>query len=366
VGGLTILLLGFDALRARAREWNDVVSSSPRPSPFMLAEYVDAWWAAMALPGEVPLLVAAELAGALVAVVPLYVRRDKGLRVVGMIGDHEAAPSDLCLSPQAGPDVAAAVVEAVRAHGGYDFARLGGLDAVGTLARPEHGLHAVERIAGPIIELDAPWSEEAERRLSRDVRKAHRRRLRRLAEVGEVTIEVRRDVPALEEALAVHRKRWPVDEDGSTFANEAGRSLHRRVMRSLGPQGVARLAMVRVDGTAIGFQYYFVVGTTAFCFRIGHDPDYATYAPGTAALFAALEDATADGVRRVELLGGGEAYKLGLADATRPMSWGSGWARTPAGVAAAAADRAVLRAHIALRESRLAGVEHRVLRVLGR
>ena len=48
------------------------------------------------------------------------------------------------------------------------------------------------------------------------------------------------------------------------------------------------------------------------------------------------------------------------------MSWGSGWARTPAGVAASATDRAVLRAHIALRESRLAGLEHRVLRVLGR
>jgi len=364
--GLTVLLLSVDALRARAREWNEVVSSSPRPSPFMLAEYVDAWWAAMALPGEVPLLLAAEVAGALVGVVPLYVRRDKGLRVVGMIGDHEAAPSDLCVSPLAGPEVAGAIVEAVRAHGGYDFARLGGLDAEGTLARPEHGLHAVERIAGPIIELDAPWSEEAERRLSRDVRKAHRRRLRRLAEVGDVTIEVRRDVQALDDALVVHRKRWAVDDDGSTFANEAGRALHRRVVRALGPPGVARLAVVRVNGTAIGFQYYFVVGTTAFCFRIGHDPDFATYAPGTAALFAALEDATADGVRRVELLGGGEAYKLGLADSTRPMSWGSGWARTPAGLAASAADRAVLRAHIALRESRLAGIEHRVLRALGR
>jgi CelD/BcsL family acetyltransferase involved in cellulose biosynthesis len=73
--------------------------------------------------------------------------------------------------------------------------------------------------------------------------------------------------------------------------------------------------------------------------RRAFDPAFSKYSPGLLTMLRALEEASADGLTRVEFLGGPEPYKLEFSDGFAPLFQAVGLARGSAG---AIAGRAVL------------------------
>jgi CelD/BcsL family acetyltransferase involved in cellulose biosynthesis len=63
----------------------------------------------------------------------------------------------------------------------------------------------------------------------------------------------------------------------------------------------------------------------------GFDPLYARYSPGQLVLAQEIERAFADGLRRVELGGGADPYKLQWADAVRELVGVAAFAPSAAG-----------------------------------
>ena len=76
--------------------------------------------------------------------------------------------------------------------------------------------------------------------------------------------------------------------------------------------------------------------------RLAFDPALARYSPGLVATLETLRRASDDGLTRVEFLGGGERYKLDLADHTDPLFEGIGLARNPLAAAAARQQLALI------------------------
>lgn len=340
--------LGPDELAARAEEWNAVVAEARRPNPFQLAECVLAWFDTARDRPELVAL-AAERDGRLAAVVALALAPYGPLRRLEPIAGAESPPFDVQAASEHA-DLARALVDELRALE-FDYAQLPALDAAGTLAAPDAGLQPIERLAGPVVELE-PGTGASRRLLSRNERKALERRTRRLEEIGELRIETGDSPELLEELLAVHERRWSGGGDASSFSTVRGREFHRRVVEALNGSGIVRSTTVRLDGRLLAFQYAFLVGGSLLCLRIAHDPGFARYSPGTVALMAAIDDGALHGAHRVELLGHQEDYKLRLATSFEPMSWGIGWAQTARGRIACSVDRAALRARIAFRDRR--------------
>src|SRR4028118_2257028 len=94
-----------------ASEWDALVRSTARPSPFLLNDWVAAWWRHLGTGGTLS-VVTAHRAGRLVAAAPLYVRRNRGLRVCRLLGGHESALGDV-LAADDDADAAAAVMRRV-------------------------------------------------------------------------------------------------------------------------------------------------------------------------------------------------------------------------------------------------------------
>ena len=192
------------------------------------------------------------------------------------------------------------------------------------------------------------WEAVYAGHVSTQSRKTHRKRRRRLEESGALEVVVARDAASvsryLPEAFAVHASRWAHGSDGSTFGTDAGRAFHLAAGPGLADAGAALLVMIRLDDVPIAFQYAFRAGGSLCLFRVGHDPAHARHSPGLLAMLAAMEAASLDGVTRIELLGGGEDYKLTFADRTEPMHDGVGWAGGPRGRAAAMVATAALKA----------------------
>jgi CelD/BcsL family acetyltransferase involved in cellulose biosynthesis len=186
-----------------------------------------------------------------------------------------------------------------------------------------YALSQIEVVEAPVLSLARGWETVYREKTNAKKRNLHRRRRRQLERTGRVEVRVARraeelDV-ALEEAFALHELRWRGRPDHSGFATPKGRDFHRAAMRALVKLDAPRIVTLRLDGQAIAFHYYFAMFGRMYVHRLGFDPTYAPYSPGLVNTLDAIATAAAEGASQVEFLGGGERYKLELADGMQPM-----------------------------------------------
>ena len=117
--------------------------------------------------------------------------------------------------------------------------------------------------------------------------------------------------------------------------------------------GIARILLLRSEGRVVAFQYWLAYRGSMISNRRAFDPSFSNFSPGILTMLHALEDASEEGLTRVEFLGGPEPYKLEFCDDFEPMYQGIGFASGVRGrVAAHAALGALrLRAHVRHSES---------------
>ncbi len=342
----------FAALRP---EWDALVKTMRRPSPFLLHGWLLEWWREYGKRDRLTVHVAREgdrLTGAL----PLFVEHRLGLRVARFIGKDTAALADVLVANGADPSTARRLVERVAASGA-DLADVFGLPESSRLgaAAGDDRLRLVPRAEAPVLDLDAGWDAVYRAKTSGKRRNLHRRRRRQLEGLGEVTFDVARTldelVPALEEAFRLHAARWRDRPEASGFATPAGRRFHRAALRSLAPLGVPRIALLRAGGRAVACNYFFLLDGCMYFHELAFDPVLARWSPGQIATLESIEAAAAEGARRVEFLGGAERYKLELADRLEPLHQGLGLATTRRGRAAVAARAGAIDARRRLKQT---------------
>ena len=354
-------------LEGLAPDWDALVLAMPRPSPYLLHAWVRGWWNALGNGADLHIH-CARRNGRLVGALPLCTRRERGLRVVRFVGGADSALADVLVAAGEGPEIAATLAERA-ADEADDLADLFGLPGNSRLAAAfgQGGLTLVPRVSAPVLDLAPGWDAIYSERVSTKHRKAHRRLRRQLDAQGVFESRLARTPaeiePALEEAFALHALRWRDRPDRSAFSSPAGRALHRDAMPSLAGDDIARIVTLRLDGRPIAFTAFFVLRGSMVLHRLAFDPAFGHWSPGLLATHDALRAAAAEGVQRVEFLGGAEPYKLALADRMEPLYEGFGLARGARGHAAIAQRRIALAARRELaRRPRLRRLWYEALR----
>ncbi len=318
--------------------WDELVCAMPRPSPFLLHGWLVEWWRHYGDSGELTVHVA-HRDGRLVGALPLCTRRRAGLRVTEFLGGNGAILADALIAPSEPPSVVGELAERALS-GRHDFADLFGLPGSSRLAAalPAASLHVLERLEAPVLDLDGPWDDVYRARMSSKARSERRRRMRRLETMGPVEISVARTRAeldtALDDAFRVHALRWRGRRDPSGFATSVGRDFHRAAIRRLSETEVPRLVTLRVGGAAVAFALALHLAGRAYGVTMAFDPAYARFAPGYEVKLQSLELAAAEGVTRVELLGGAAPHKQRFTDRFEPIHEGIGLAQTLRGRAA--------------------------------
>ena len=352
---LTLDTISSEASFARlADEWDDLVRSRPRPSPFLLHAWLVEKWRHYGDGAELAVHVAYR-DGRLVGAIPLCLRSRYGLKVLSFLGG-DTALADLLVADGEQAEVATALAERA-ASAGQDFAEFSGLPAgsrlVGALGSDR--LTLIERSEAPVLDLSLGWEEVYRSKVSSKRRSHHRRRRRQLAEAGHVEVEVARTADELERALddafTLHALRWRGRPDGSGFASPVGRAFHQAIVQALAPLDVPRIVTLKIDGRPVAFHYYLVLEGRMYVHRIAFDPAFGRFSPGLINTLDAIEVAAAEGVTRVEFLGGAERYKLELADHLEPLYLGFGLAGSLLGKAAVAGRVGGIRVRKRLKRS---------------
>jgi CelD/BcsL family acetyltransferase involved in cellulose biosynthesis len=343
----------FDGLRP---EWDGLVRAMPRLSPFLLHDWLSTWWRHHGEGAELSVHVVRR-GGRLVGAAPLLIRPQLGLRVARFMGGTESAGAlaDLLIAPDEDADVAAALADRI-ASSGADLVDLYGLPVRSHAAAAlGPGIEVIQRVEAPVLDLSPGWDAVYQAKTSSRKRNSHRRRRRQLAELGRLDVAVARTrhdlASALEEAFRLHTLRWEGRPDGSGFATPVGRRFHHAAVARLAELDVPRIVLLRLDGRAIAFHYYLVLEGRMYVHRLGFDPAFARFSPGLVNTLDAIEAAAAEGVTRVEFLGGAERYKVELADGFEPLCHGLGLASGPRARAAVAAQLGLIRLRLRLKRS---------------
>jgi CelD/BcsL family acetyltransferase involved in cellulose biosynthesis len=339
------------AFAALGSAWDGLVHEMPRPSPYLLHAWLREWLRHYGSDSELAIQVAFR-DGALVGAFPLVHKVRRGFRVAKFLGGEQSTLADLLLSASAESRVGSSLLE--RASSDHDFAELFGLagdSRVAQLAAPGQ-LHLFRRADAPVLELTDDWDALYTAKVSAKRRSASRRRLKQLQDRGPVEFSCARSRAELEieleEAFELHALRWEGRQDGSGFATPTGASFHRAALGALADQGVIRHMTMRFAGRPIAFALGFVINKSLYGYRMAFHPSFAHYSPGFQCLLEFVAAASREGVRRVELLGGADSFKLELADHFAPLHLGLGLPGTPRGRAVVTARTAArrLREHV--------------------
>jgi CelD/BcsL family acetyltransferase involved in cellulose biosynthesis len=344
----------LDGFAHLGSEWDALVRASPRPSPFLLHAWLESWWRHFGGQGSELHVLVALRDGRLVAALPLLIRSQLGLRAARFLGGRQSALADLLLAPGESPSLGRRLANRVAAEA--DFVDLYGLPTQSRIGEAlGSSMQLIERVEAPVLDLSPSWEAVYREKTNSKKRNLHGRRRRQLAEQGKLEVVVARNLDdlrsALEDAFRLHLLRWEGRPDGSGFATPTGQRFHREVLEALADDDVARIVLLRLDGRAIAFHYYLAFEGRMYVHRLAFDPAFARFSPGLVNTLDTLETAAAEGLTRVEFLGGAERYKIEFADRTEPLCHGLGLAANSRARAAVAARLAIIRLRLRLKQS---------------
>ena len=150
--------------------------------------------------------------------------------------------------------------------------------------------------------------------LDKKARHEIRRKLRRAAAVGELTIEISAPTTdAVDSFIDLHRLRF--GDQGLFPDNEGGRRsrrfIHRLAELELAEPdgGQLHVALVRCGQRLVFVALAFDDGQTCFLYNAGMDPAAAEVSPGVTGTAEYIRDRLAAGRRRFDFLRGDESYK---------------------------------------------------------
>jgi CelD/BcsL family acetyltransferase involved in cellulose biosynthesis len=304
---------GFKAL---AEEWDDLALRTGA-TPFARPGWMRAWWSAFGR-GELRILTYRR-GGELRAVLPLA-------RYRGMLCSCSNVHSPLFDAVAAESEDLEALLTQALGEAGHGLT-MRELDADGPLAAAARRVSDTGGCRWVVLEASnssciepAPSWEEFEQSLRKGRRREARRRRRRLAETGEVTFQVFKELrglkPQLEEFFRLEGSGWK-GEQGTAIRHSADTErFYDNVAAWAAENGLLRLTSMRVDGRPVAAGFAIDDGSRRHSLKVGYDEGYSQYGPGLLHRLEEIRLAIEDG-RTLELGTGMEAFKEELQNARR-------------------------------------------------
>ncbi len=327
------------ATPALRRRWSELALASE--NVYLTPEWIETWTRHFGRDGEL-LLYGARMDGELVAIVPLYLERRRGLRLLRFAG-HELADRPGVVAASADRALARATLAAAldRARVAWDVL-VCDRQPPGERPYPGAATRVRERYADYSARLDEGWdayyaslSGRLRRKLARDERELAARGARL------VVLDLDRDLEATIDALLdLHETRWP---QGSRFTAGFRRAFQVEILTTAAERGWLRVRAIDAAGRLLAFGTSFRFGSREHSYMCGRRIGYDGVTLGDAVTAFELREAAAAGVDEYRFAYGFQEHKRRFANRVEGVET-TATARTLRGRIAVAAEARLRRA----------------------
>ncbi len=303
------------AFAALEQPWRDL-DAHPAVRPFQQYAWTAAWVRTIGAAGGRRLKVATLWQdGRLVAVLPLCIRRHKGMRILEWIAARVSDYCDAIVDPRLDQDSALRMLwETVARSGGFDVARLSHI-------RTDSKLFGVLGAFGPWTEtledaggVPITWSSGAEwlQQQTAGMRDRVKYNSRRMSKAGfEVRVCDTSDSRArIIDTLVAQKRPWLAARGLSSFIDEPGGvGFLQSAVAAAAARGELHLSTVENADRIAACDLAFVREGIIYSYIASFDPEFHKYSFGRVLTDSLLMWACDHGMRRLDLLLGAYDYK---------------------------------------------------------
>jgi CelD/BcsL family acetyltransferase involved in cellulose biosynthesis len=325
----------YDSLVALQPVWDRLLEEAVVDHPFLRHDWIRTWWECFGEGKRLHVLVV-RLAGEPIAIAPLMLCRERflGLEVrrLRLIANVHTQRGGFIIGRR--PELAyRAIWECLTAQretwdvlilpqlpaGSPTLDRLPPLAArdgfrVGSWRAPD----------SPYLPLAGTWDAYFNR-LARKHRSNLRNRLKRLARLGPVELEVVGEGPqvgpALKEGLDIEAASWKGRAGTAIGCHPDLRRFYSVLAQRAAARGWLRLQFLTVAGRRIAFAYSLCLNRKLYLLKPGYDPAYSPYSPSNLLCYLVLREAFASGILAYDFLGADDPWKRNWTAEARPHFW---------------------------------------------
>jgi len=320
----------FAALRA---EWDALAARGPTDLPFVGHAWLSAWLDAFA-PGRPPLVLVARGPGGAAGFAPFLEERRRGVaRLLAPANDHSCR-FEWVLGPDAS-GAAASIWAHLRDRCAWDVLLLRDVPRDGPtstllepLARADgHLTGRWESLRTPRIALGGPEGA-AEERTSSKFRANLRRRAKRLAELGAVSLQrvdgrggAAEVDAAIDAFLRLEASGWKGARGTAIALDPSLAGFYRRLAHDAAARGALAIRALLLDGRPIALHLGIVHRRVYLLPKTAYDESFATVSPGQLLQRDVLAECEARGLAGFDFLGPEMPWKQDWAGETVPHDW---------------------------------------------
>ncbi|MGU3537905.1 GNAT family N-acetyltransferase [Methylobacterium sp. A54F] len=317
---------------------------------FQSHAWVAAWWAtAPNRSGRSLRIVLAWHGDELVGVMPLGIRRHKGIRVLEWAAKDHTDYADMLLAPEAAPELAGSMWKALSDAGGFDLAYLprllpaaqacglsGGRGRSGVRLATDRRSEVSLRVAGGFPS-GAAWFDAQ----SKKMRQNYRRGQKFLGEQGSLRFRLLspdEPIGPVLERLAALKRQWLTGKTVQSDLFDEGTAALPALVQVLADLGLLRIFVLECGGTIVAIAVNFIQAGRMMAFLTTYDAAYERGSPGAVLMTDYIRWSFDNSLDLVDFLCGDEPFKHKFAtDSVRLDALSGG--RTWLGRAALLADR---------------------------
>jgi CelD/BcsL family acetyltransferase involved in cellulose biosynthesis len=324
------------AFAALGPEWTGLLEASDSDGFFLTWEWLFTWWKHLAA-GRQLFMLTVRSGEDLVGIAPFALRpaaldRVPPLSCIELLGSGTAGSDylDVIVRRHSEPEVARALAEHL-ARGGQmlSLARVRSSSSSAQSLAVHLGslgwsVSETKSEACPVVRRVGPnWSTYLQS-LGAEHRYAFRRKLRRLTQRYQISLDAARSEEERREAMqlliALHQARWRKRGESEAFSGGALIAFHDEISALALRRGWLRLFVLRLDGRPAAALYGFRYRDVFYFYQSGFDPAFSKESVGLVILGLSIERAFEEGVAEYDLLHGVEAYKFHWAQGARELS----------------------------------------------
>jgi CelD/BcsL family acetyltransferase involved in cellulose biosynthesis len=317
---------------AVAEEW-DALALRTRARPWHRPGWFTAWYGAFG--HDTPEVVAVRRDGRLAAVAPLV---RNGGRLEAAANWHSPDFALVAEDDSARRELADAIVSSAgqRLHlmvladdGGIGELRKAA-SAAGARVLTHPQLHS------PYVPVEGTHDEYVAAHPGKKRRKELARSRTRLAEQGELSVDVRdgrTDLDAvLAEGFAIEGSGWKLEQGTAIVSQPDTRAFYTDLARWAADEGILRLFFLRAGERAVAFELALDDGRSLYDVKGGYDVEFRKCSPGYLIQEALIAYAFEHGRETFEMLGDEEPFKLEFTEHTRERVSFDVFSRSPRGI----------------------------------
>lgn len=321
---------GWDSLGG---VWNSLVERSRSSAPFLTLEWLSRWWEAYGAGRELLLLAARPQAGGgVVAIAPLMLIREGGVKTVKFIGAGLSDSLDFII-PDDGADFVRAFFDFLRSREAprWDLIWLGDM-----IASDDGAIRSIEEEASaaglkcrritstraPYLKLEGDWSGFVAGK-SRHFRRILKQKEDRVSR-GSGTFEIERvrtelGQQTLDALRSIDGGSWKGAERAATPGGRRELDFLAAVLKDFSPRDWLDLRIARMDGKPGAYQINFDFGGKVWIYNNAFDRNFGALSLGTILMKRTVEDAFNEGRKECDFLRGQEPYKAEWTEKSREV-----------------------------------------------